>query len=264
MVRGECGLCRSDTELRNSHLLPASVYKLARTPDHADPNPIVVTARGAVSSSRQVVSHFLCASCEERFERGGETYVLSQCARQGGSFEIRSKLRSTEPLVADERWEMFDAVPLLGSDTEQYLYFAASVFWRASAKAWTFGPSSPRRCIDLGDRYQEEFRLYLLGLAPFPPRARLFVHVWSDHDDKFTSLVPSTFRIKGTHRHKFCIPGISFILFVGGNVAGHDEGALNGSPGAHLWLCPWENDSLFESFAGMIVRAIRSKKHRPV
>lgn len=103
---------------------------------------------------------------------------------------------------------------------------------------------SPKRCIVLGDKYLEECRRCLPGETAFPSRARLFMHVWSEDRIHFTSTVPVTFRVKGTYRHKFCIPGITFILFVGGKAAtAFDAGALNGSSGALTWLCPWDRRS---------------------
>lgn len=260
-AHGICGLCRCEADLKDSHLLPASVYKLSRTAGDANPNPIVVTGRGAVSSSRQITADFLCARCEERFSKGGEAYVLAQCARPDGSFAVRQLLRSSTPLVGDAKWSVYGVRDTIGPQVEQYIYFAASVFWRASAKAWTFGTGAPRPCINLGDAYEEEFRRYLLSEAAFPQRARLFVHVWNDEQIHFTSVVPASYRIKGTHRHKFCIPGILFILFVGGFATErHNAGALNSSDGPFMWLCPWENDSLFDSFGQMVSRAIRSKR----
>ena len=35
------------------------------------------------------------------------------------------------PLESDVRYDVYDVQPLLGKEVYQYLYFAASVFWRA-------------------------------------------------------------------------------------------------------------------------------------
>ena len=261
-TQGFCGLCGSEGELCDSHLLPASVYKLAREPGAENPNPIIITEGAGIATSKQVSAHFLCPTCEDRFSKGGETYVVGQCARPDGSFELRNVLLATQPYSVHERFSVYDVAPVLGSKTECYVYFASSVFWRASAKAWSFG-GPPTKCIVLGESYEEEFRQYLFSTGPFPPKARLFVHVWSDELIHYTSVAPSSNLTGGTRRHKFCIPGILFILFVGGRaVEDHDAFALNGSQGSYLWLCPWENDSLFYGFGQMAARSLASRRRR--
>ncbi len=260
-MTGICGLCRCNRDLRDSHLLPAGAYRLARDPSALNPNPVLVSARGAVASSKQITAHFLCADCEQRFSSLGEAYVLTQCARPEGSFRIRETLRGMAPVATDGEVQVFD-VGAARAEVQRFLYFAASVLWRAAAPVWPLS-SAEKKCIVLGDRYGEAFRVYLLGEAPFPAEARLFVHVWSDDRIDFTSVVPSTYRIDGTYRHKFCIPGITFIAFVGGNAsAKFDLGSLNGQEGSFMWICPWREDSLFASF-GDLMKAALTKRRRP-
>ena len=89
--------------------------------------------------------------------------------------------------------------------------------------------------ISFGSKYQEEFRLYLLGEAAFPENGRIFVHVWNDDPIDFTTTTPTSFRVEGVRRHKFCIPGITFILFLGGDVPkNHDQAALNSTKGNYV------------------------------
>jgi hypothetical protein len=69
----------------------------------------------------------------------------------------------------------------------------------------------------------------------------------------FTTLAPCTARIDGERRHKFCIPGITLILFLGGLVPErHDRGALNSVHGKFMWLSPFADDSLFQGFANVV------------
>src|SRR5438094_7007040 len=129
-----CGLCLEPKELRDSHLLPRKVYELSREPTAGtNPNPVVVTKSWARTSSKQVSSLFLCKDCEQRFSDNGERYILAQCARPNGQFKIRELLQSASPLFDTPKFKLYDVQPLLESKVDQYLYFAASVFWRASA-----------------------------------------------------------------------------------------------------------------------------------
>jgi len=242
-----CGLCREPKELKDSHLLPAAVYKLSRTPTAGrDPNPVVVTQNKALTSSKHVSSLFLCEDCEQRFSDNGECHILAQCARPNGQFNLRKLLQAAIPVVDTEKFKIYDVKPFLDSKVDQYLYFAASVFWRASAHSWKMG-NEPVGQISLGTEYQEQFRLYLLGQTPFPQNARIVVHVSSEtQPDLMTTVFPCTTRVDGVYRHKFYIPGLLFILFLGEDVPRQfDDGALNGSRYQLMWLCPWQNDSLF-------------------
>ena len=110
---------------------------------------------------------------------------------------------------------VYDVQRLLDTKVDQYLYFAASVFGRASARSWKMGDEQVGK-ICLGEEYQEQFRLYLFGQAAFPKNARVYVRVSSETQVPLTvTTVPTTFRMGRAHRHKFCIPGVRFILFLG-------------------------------------------------
>lgn len=249
---GQCGLCHQIRELCDSHLLPAAAYKLSREPSRKNPNPVVIAKDRASTTSHQVTAYFLCQECEDRFSRNGERYVLRQCARRDGEFRLRQLLSQASPFCTDEKFSVFKVSKLLGEKVEQYLYFAASVFWRAGVRSWQFEDMTLER-ISLGTTYQEQLRLYLLGKAPFPGNGRIFVHVWSNERVDFTTVFPCTYRVELVRRHKFCIPGILFIFFLGRDVPGkHDMGTLNSSVGRFMWMCCWQDDSLFEGFLSRI------------
>jgi hypothetical protein len=100
--------------------------------------------------------------------------------------------------------------------------------------------------LSLGTIYLEEFRLYLLGKAPFPPNARLYLHVANEPHPKLLTLAfPSRGRVAGVHRHKFYTLGLIFALFLGQEAPQrHNTGALNGKKPCIL-LRSWRDDSLF-------------------
>ncbi|MBK9306886.1 MAG: hypothetical protein IPM58_07330 [Nitrospira sp.] len=260
LMVGTCGLCLQQKELQNSHLLPAALYKQSRDPSAwSNPNPVLVTNGRAFTSSQQVSSPFLCADCESRFSVNGENYVVTQCAKLDGSFSLRKLLQTVSPFLEDKEKQiaLYDVHRLLGAKVDHYLYFATSVFWRASAHSWRMGDGQVGK-IALGEKYQEQFRLYLLGEDTFPQNARIHVHVSSEtHLPLTLTTGPTTFRIGSAHRHKFYIPGVLFVLFLGSKVSKtHHMFALNSRKQQTMWLCPWQNDSLFRGILKHLETAI--------
>jgi len=242
--------------LQDSHLFPAALYKILRDPDRSNPNPVMVTRNHAGTTSRQISAYFLCWDCEQRFSRNGEQYVVGQCA-QRDRFPLRELLQSLEPIeVGSPGTSVYDVEAILGEHAEEYLYFAASIFWRAAARSW----GKQMRQLSLGRTYREQFRLYLLGESEWPQNARLMIHVSSGELLDFI-IDPASVRIGAVHRHKFYIPGILFILFVGATVPrDHDNGAVNSSAGRFMGLLPFEKDSLFGGFGEVAREALRNPK----
>jgi hypothetical protein len=259
----ECGLCRVDADLRDSHFLPRALYRIARDEQAVNPNPIVITPAGAGPNQRQLHDRFLCAKCEARFSERGERYVLGQMARQAGRFELRERLIRSPVIARSDHWTLHDAGASGEIDIEPYLYFAASIFWRSAARTWQFQGHQTRR-LELGG-YREEFRQYLLALTPFPEHARLFVHVATEDPVLISATVPSSERVDGVWRHKFCVPGITFTCFVDRQVGtAHDTGALNGRLGRWMWLSPFKEDALFRgAVAALRELADRGAAGRP-
>jgi hypothetical protein len=79
MPQGTCRLCRKTSDLQDSHLVPKAFYKLARAAGDKNPNPIVVTPKLQIKTSKQVSDYLLCRECEVRFNRGGEQWVIENC-----------------------------------------------------------------------------------------------------------------------------------------------------------------------------------------
>ena len=89
---GRCRLCQLKKTLRNSHLLPASLYKQFRDPSRDNPNSVVVKAGRAYQTSRQIQDYLLCDKCEDLFSKHGEAWVTGNCYRENGSFYLRDSL----------------------------------------------------------------------------------------------------------------------------------------------------------------------------
>jgi hypothetical protein len=86
--QGKCRLCLQDRELRSSHLLPKSMYKLLRNDEFSNPNPFVHGPERSVQTSKQAQQYLLCHDCEQRFSKRGEAWVMSHCWRSVGEFDI--------------------------------------------------------------------------------------------------------------------------------------------------------------------------------
>lgn len=261
---GRCGLCLRSGDLQESHLIPTSVHKQVRDlTGGAHPNPVVVSRRKSFLTSKEVCAPLLCRDCEQRFSSRGEQYVVGQCAQLNGQFKLREALQASSPLYDTPQFKMYDVQPLLGEKVERYLYFAASVFWRASARQWKIG-TEPLDKISLGSMYQEQFRRYLLDQDPFPQNARVWVSVSNEHELHRMIVSPYTQRIDGVvRRHDFYIPGIRFILFLGKiSPERLDAGALNGIIRPMMSLCPWKDDPVFLGSIRLTRRSIPSGKLR--
>ena len=213
-VIGSCKLCQKNAvELCDSHILPAWAYKRARgdkTP------PVVVEDNKAFYCARQASEYMLCPECEQRFSRREK--LVAELAYPEQSASHAPFLDAVGPVVrvADS---LRAALP--GKlDTAALAYFGVSVVWRASI-------SRQMDACRLGDRYNEEFRRYLLGLAELPEKAACVV---SFHDLRgeeninlsTVSSTPVTVRCQrgGTvfFAHRFAILGLSYFLAVGGRI----------------------------------------------
>ena len=209
-----CGL--SDLPLLDSHYFPAGLYRIAGS-QSSNPNPVLVSASVAVSTSTQVKAHLLCERCEKRFDQGGEDWVLDNCWRDEKTFPLRDNLLAAGAVRADEI-AVFEGAKIASVEPRRLAYFAASVFWRGAAHRWTiqqrqadplpFGP------------YTDEFGKYLLG-GEWPKRAALLVFVAAGMEQFRTVTVAFPhlrFRDPGFRLYAFTIPGLTFFLFLGGGI----------------------------------------------
>ena len=102
MKRGKCELCRAVADLHDSHYLPKSGYKKMRASDLKNPNPVVLSGGKAKQSSLQVRDYKFCGACEERFNKGGEAWILQDSAELRGSV-LASHLVEYED--SDSEWQ---------------------------------------------------------------------------------------------------------------------------------------------------------------
>jgi hypothetical protein len=161
---GTCKLCRGNgVVLKDSHLLPANIYKKIRRSEGADNSLAMASKESFRFTDKQISDHVLCGGCEQRFGEA-ENWVSRQCLQDDGSFPLRDAV-VTQPLLRDDPELSVVSGKAAGINAEPYVYFASSILWRAGAHIW--GKGSDRVTVELGI-YEEQLRLYLLSQAPFP------------------------------------------------------------------------------------------------
>ena len=211
---GACGLCHEVHPLCRSHLLPRAFYRLLRSEYLPNPNPHFLADSLERNVPHQVKDYLLCEQCEQMFRKNGEDWITQHCYRGNGVFRLLSYLEASTPVKTVTHMFAYDATLIRDVDIDCLTYFAASVVWRGAARNWHLG----RRIFmatTLGKRYRELFRLYLLGLAPFPYDAVLVVIVSRKPNPILAVQFPEVSRQDESHHHWFHIPGIAFHLFVG-------------------------------------------------
>jgi hypothetical protein len=98
-VIGRCRLCLlDDSELQESHFMPAAIYRSMLERGSKNPNPVLLTPLGAKQIDSQQKAHLLCRECEQRFSRCGEDWVFKHFLRADGTFPIADILKSRPPL----------------------------------------------------------------------------------------------------------------------------------------------------------------------
>ena len=212
MPVGICQLCLDERSLQKSHVLPKALYRYLRTSDGSD--PVSVTRGGVHQSSKQATSYLLCSVCEQRLNENGERWMLSQGYRGLHRFRLRDTLLQATPLGKVHDGLVYSASRIPELDIARIIYYASSVFWRASLCS-----SNDRdHEMTLGKRYEAEFREFLNGDSSFPESAALVVQVSNSKAPLQVFSFPFSQRHAGYHQHSFFAQGVLFWLFVGGRL----------------------------------------------
>lgn len=206
-----CKLCKEDRELRESHFLPAAVYAQLRAGPEQNPNPVLVSSRNSVATSKQITDRVLCGKCEQRFSDEGEAWVLGNMARQKG-FKLQEAISATNPIQANDTFAVYSAAAVPTINMDALVYFALSIFWRGSAHTWR-NTSGRMEGIELGP-FEESIRRFLLG-GKFPENVVVLVSVWPTRDVFPAAYTPRRGRAPGCHCFNFVVPGLEFKLLTG-------------------------------------------------
>lgn len=216
IIIGQCGLCKEQKTLLNSHLIPQSFYKILVNKSLST-SPVLIKGGKEnvfVKTSKQVKAHFLCCSCELRLSKHGEDHVLRHTYRDASKFKLQEILNGTRPEFEMDNSLVFSGNKILKIKISQFVHFAAGVFWKASAGKWNFLRTKLSN-NQLGMKYEKQFREFLLGLSQFPENAVLTMSVSNEKEPFPIVIFPKYYKYDGYFQHRFYIPGIEFILWVG-------------------------------------------------
>jgi hypothetical protein len=236
---GTCKLCTFEKDLQDSHLLPRALYKKAHgsgTKGNQDPH--VVTVRGRRPSSHQVTDYVLCRDCEQRFNKNGEDYVMRLVTQQNGEFPLLEALNSIPSQQSGKNFAAYSAAGTSDIDRDKIGYFAISVFWRASVHTWK-QENGELVSIDLGKKYNEEIRRYLLGETAIPKQAALIVAACTDSESQISFYVPSENRRVKDQSVGFGARGLFFMLRMSKTNALWQR-RLSMINNQHGWISVWD------------------------
>ena len=217
-------LCSNESELQGSHYLPKSLFRVInRSAEPFDEAPTILDARKStvVASNHQAKHHLLCRECELLFSSRGEDIVVRDCYRGAseGQFRLLKKLKQSKPSMRrNNRSVYFSSDVVSEVNPQAYAYFVLSVLWRGSVASW----SNPYHEFKgaLGTKYTANVQKYLLDPGKFPAKTNINVYVDFD-SPSLTGLSPpvsNTETLAGLrcHRHAFMIPGMRFVVLMGG------------------------------------------------
>lgn len=183
MPVGICKLCLQERELRDSHYIPASLYRRIKKIAGAD--PVVMTPKLVMSTGRQIHDYVFCADCEHRLNVGGENYIITLCS-DGKDFPLRDMLATGRPTPLGPFLRF--SGKQIGFDIQKLVYFATSMLWRGAVHPWkTIDRQTSQVAVG---SHMEEMRRFLMGEIPLPREIGLLVMVCLDFDSQIHMLAP--------------------------------------------------------------------------
>jgi hypothetical protein len=215
MPEGICKLCGQKAILQQSHLLPSAAYRLLRGSVPGSEDPILGhwgdDGTVLLQTSKQIQDFVFCWDCEQRFNAGGENWVLTQLA-SGPASPLFDAVSGLLPIYNEPDFRIYSTAGLSEFDTGQITHFALGVFFKAAVHRWTVERRKLR--LQFG-RYLEPVRKYLLGTDGFPERTTLMFCLFPPSDLPKAISVPYRWNVNDCHTYAFCVVGLEFVLSLG-------------------------------------------------
>jgi hypothetical protein len=209
---GQCELCRETRPLLLGHLLPAGLYRLLRDPSNKIDNPILISRQISIQTARQMRQPLLCAECEQRFSRNGETYVLPRLQNRK-AFPLLDRFHLAIPAYESPSLVAFRG-NAVGFDTEKIAYFGLSILWRASVRQWKTLKGQTTSVLP-EKRFKESLRLYLLGETPLPRDLVVVATVATDMGSRESCFVPNRIKENPMVAYGLMTKGLYFRVLFG-------------------------------------------------
>jgi hypothetical protein len=208
VITGKCELCFEIRPLLQSHFLPKALYKLMRDGERSNPNPVLISGSVTLQTSYQMLQPPLCAECEDRFSKNGESYAISKLKNQR-TFPILDRLKLAHfPLHNSPKLVAFSC-PSVGFDGEKIAYYAVSILWRAAVRKWrTFDGGTTSVEVDPG--HVESMRRYLLGEAKLPANFVVCATVATDIPSQESCFVPTRIPENPNLTYSLTTKGLAF------------------------------------------------------
>jgi len=223
MPIGICKLCLLTKDLKDSHLIPRSLYKKSRgSGTKGNQDPLLVTKAARKQSSYQITDYVFCRDCEHRLNVNGEDYVMRLVSKQNLDFPLLDVLQAVPATVKHAEGETYSAADTPTINRDKIAYFAISVFWRASIHTWQLENGTKVK-IDLGAKYNEELRQHLMGLTAVPKNVSLQLVVCSDKLNRGVFFAPAENQKKKDRTFIFVARGMLFFFRVSNTLEAYQK-----------------------------------------
>lgn len=209
MKQGLCALCLKDKELQDSHFINKALYRIAKRRG----GPVVMTPGLFIEISNQLHDYLLCRQCEHSFNKNGEDYVMPLVKQDENDFPLLDKLKGSKRFGKLQNGSLVFSGLAVGIDTNKLGYYALSMFWRASVRAWKT-LNQQTTSISLG-AFEQPVRNFLNGESGFPAGVLIQVTVCSDRISQDHVFPPTEWSNTMYTGYDMTIFGICFTMVVG-------------------------------------------------
>jgi hypothetical protein len=158
--------------------------------------------------------------------------------KRNGQFPLLEILNSIPTSLRTPKWKAYSAANTPTVDRAKIAYFALSIFWRASIHRWQ-QESGEKVSIELGKKYNEEIRRYLLGETSLPRNGSLLVAVCTDEVSQKTFFTPQENEKVRDHSVGFAARGLFFMFRITKTPAPW-EARLSMINNPYEWISVWD------------------------
>lgn len=211
MKKGICKLCLQLKDLVDGHLISAGIIKDLREPQLSNPNPLTLTKKIAVQTSKPISDYMMCRECDDSLAQRGETWTIPNLATMN-SFPIRGALDHAKPLTKIGRLAAYAGRDVPGLDMESLGLFGLAMFWKCASHPWRDATNN-RIDIDLGP-YREPLRRFLNRETAFPGNISMLISIPTG-EVMIGAYTPRRGQERKFHNFVFYVPGVEFTLCTG-------------------------------------------------